>query len=412
MFYQYLNRFHSAHLLIGNALRLGLSFRLNYNTVSETMSVTEREHRVRLWWTIYSMDRFWGLRSGLPVQVSDDDIHVDLPATPALSTERDQFSDATVQNACIKLAQLAGRISQDLYGPKTAGESFIQREQKLLIHSRQWVESLPEHLKLLPIGPNPRNVTIMHLQFNYVRLSFSALKPPTLKILLQTIMLAISPALLHMLSNKEVQSSKSLHSSPTLFTIWETCVHAAKHSASLCVEAWTSGSIGMFSYDFPAFLFTAALALLVSSYLEKGTCEVIDSVETVKEILQALAKSGNLSAIDYLEHLKFVIKCFDEAGERRASAEADQQLTNNPPTALPPVSEAHQTLPTESHAFENTHAYYFDTDAITMQTALNQTHMQDFLGQHDGNLMSYDSSTFLADPMLSFWWLDKPLYTE
>ncbi|TQV91267.1 fungal specific transcription factor [Cordyceps javanica] len=167
LFYQHLNRFHSAYLLVGNALRLGLSFRLNYPSANEGLSDVDREHRVRLWWSIYAMDRFWGLRSGLPVQVSDGDVHVGIPRDPKGDEEREQFCDPAHQIAGIGLARLAGNISQDLYGLRKSDESFMQQEQKLLTRSKQWVEGLPNHLKLQQSGTNSKNVIVMHLQFNY-----------------------------------------------------------------------------------------------------------------------------------------------------------------------------------------------------------------------------------------------------
>ncbi|OAA80391.1 fungal specific transcription factor [Akanthomyces lecanii RCEF 1005] len=254
------------------------------------------------------MDRFWGLRSGLPVQVSDDDIHVSLPETPAGDMQREQFLDPALQIAGIGLARLAGTISQDLYGPKKEDENFMQREQKLLALSQQWLEALPGHLRLLSFGPSPKTITVMHLQLNYC------------------IMLAISPALLHMLSSKAETGSDAFHTSPAISKIREVCVHTAKHSFALSIEAWASGSIGMFSYDFPGFLFTAALALLVSAYIQKETIVGMTAIDTVNEVLQKLADSGNLSARDFLDHLNFVIKCFEEASIKSSRPAAELAL--------------------------------------------------------------------------------------
>ncbi|KAJ3493232.1 hypothetical protein NLG97_g4865 [Lecanicillium saksenae] len=394
LFYQHLNRFHSAYLLVGNALRLGLSFRLNHNTSNSGLSAVESEHRVRLWWSIYTMDRFWGLKSGLPVQINDDDIYLGLPTNLALDSDRDQFSDPALQIACIRLARLAGNISQDLYRPSTAAETFIQREQKLLVRSREWIEELPDNLKLLPGGISPKTTTVMHLQFNYC------------------IMLAISPALLHMLSTQHDTSPNAFQESAALAMIWETGVHAAKHSLALCVECWTTGAIGMFSYDFPTFLFTAALALLVCSFLQTKRLESSEAIDTAKEILSSLRQSGNLSARDFLDHLSFVINCFEQASQQ-ATSKVDQQHNNS---TVFPHGSGHQFNPTsfdtELHAIGNFSTSISDTNSITMQTAFSQASMQTFLGQDGMMLQADDSLNFLNDPVVSFWWLEKPLYTE
>ena len=154
---------------MGNALRLGLSLGLNHSSVgNESSDIAAREHRVRLWWSIYIMDRFWGLKSGFPAQVSDEDIHVGFPNALVSESHREQFSDHAIQIASIEIARLAGNTTRELYGRKKAGGSFLQREQKLLIRQRNWMESLPDHLKLSSDKPNSRHTVILHLQFNYV----------------------------------------------------------------------------------------------------------------------------------------------------------------------------------------------------------------------------------------------------
>lgn len=67
--------------MIGTALRLGLSVGLNHSIPPDQFpDPVARENRVRVWWTIYSFDRFWSLKLGLPLQVDDCDVHVDLPS--------------------------------------------------------------------------------------------------------------------------------------------------------------------------------------------------------------------------------------------------------------------------------------------------------------------------------------------
>lgn len=175
-FCQFLNRFHSAYLLIGNALRLGLSLGLNYNVPqTQNLHAVEREHRVRIWWTIYVLDRFWGSKSGFPVQIHDDDVHVDLPSVSASSNYSEQFSDAAYQIAGIKLAEITGHTTREIYSRKKSTESFLRREQKLLIQLKQWVQSLPEHIRLHPDKPNSKHTVLIHLQFSYVSQETSSL---------------------------------------------------------------------------------------------------------------------------------------------------------------------------------------------------------------------------------------------
>ncbi|QQK46781.1 Transcription factor [Penicillium digitatum] len=89
-FCQFLNRFHSAYLLIRNALRLGLSIGLAYNIPQpQNLHPVAREHRIRIWGTIYVLDRFWGSKSGFPVHLHHEDIHVDPSSISASETYHD-----------------------------------------------------------------------------------------------------------------------------------------------------------------------------------------------------------------------------------------------------------------------------------------------------------------------------------
>lgn len=143
---------------------------LNHNIPPEQCpDPVARENRVRVWWTIYAFDRFWGLKLGLPVQVDDCDVHVDLPSETATVNYSDEFTDCSYQIALIKLARVASKIMRSIYSRTTPVESFLQREQRILVDLKQWLEELPVHLKLQP-GNNPRPTISIHLQFNYVGL--------------------------------------------------------------------------------------------------------------------------------------------------------------------------------------------------------------------------------------------------
>lgn len=110
---------------------------------------------------------------GLPSQISDEDIHVDLPAdvTPA-ELHNEQFSDTEYLKATISLARFVGEAITKLYSRRKYAETFLQRVQKLLKELRNWVETLPAHLRLDQDDPetNKRHILSLHLSFNQVSL--------------------------------------------------------------------------------------------------------------------------------------------------------------------------------------------------------------------------------------------------
>lgn len=156
-------------------MRLGLSIGMNHN-IPETQLIdpVERQHRLRIWWTIYVFDRMWGSKMGQPSQILDDDIHLDMPSSiePA-QLHDEQFSDTDHLTANIELARIVGETIAKLYSRRKYSETFLQRVQKLLKALKHWVETLPEHLRLNEddLEVNRKSISSLHLAFNQVSTS-------------------------------------------------------------------------------------------------------------------------------------------------------------------------------------------------------------------------------------------------
>ncbi|KAJ5122644.1 fungal-specific transcription factor domain-containing protein [Penicillium atrosanguineum] len=398
-FCQFLNRFHSAYLLIGNALRLGLSLGLNYNVPqTQNLHPVEREHRVRIWWTIYVLDRYWGSKSGFPVQIHDDDVHVDLPSASASEAYSEQFSDAAYQTAGIKLAEITGHTTREIYSRKKSAESFLQREQKLLIQLKQWVQSLPEHIKLHPDKPNSKHTVLIHLQFSYC------------------VILAIRPVLLNILightNNDPGDSVEDV--TPVLGALSEACIHAARYSLRLCQEEWISGSLAVYGYAFPAYIFSSALTLMISSMLPLGDPADIASVDIATEMLKILSVSDNLAAKDLYENLQRVRQCFDQ---HQAKSKTSSLSVN--PNSLKPSTPG---LQDQDESFHRS-TLSFGPNAVpsvtehlgpelTTEMALHNPLMQDFLTQSAMQIGFMNPPELLNDFDMAFGWSSDSLYTE
>lgn len=159
--------------MIGNAMRLALTLGLNHNIPErQCMDPTERQHRIRIWWAIYVFDRMWGSKTGFPIEMMDDDIHVDMPSKIDADS---QFGDPEYFIASITLARITGQVIDKVYSRKKHPESFLHREQQLLISLKGWVQSLPSRIKLSSDRSSPKHVLSLHLQFNQVRASESTL---------------------------------------------------------------------------------------------------------------------------------------------------------------------------------------------------------------------------------------------
>ncbi|KAJ5691191.1 hypothetical protein N7488_011926 [Penicillium malachiteum] len=130
-------------------------------------------------------------------------------------------------------------------------------------------------------------------------------------LLLLSVIIAIRPVLLNYLTCQSRGQDIVLdqESRRTFTTLSVACIRAAQYSLKLCLEEWTSGSLAIFGYAFPAFIFSSALVLIVSSLLHIDNASDISASETAVEMLKTLSASNNLAAKDLYDHLERVNQC-------------------------------------------------------------------------------------------------------
>ncbi|KAL2837688.1 fungal-specific transcription factor domain-containing protein [Aspergillus pseudoustus] len=440
LYSQFLNRWHSAYTMIGTALRLGLAMGLNHNIPREQCpDPITRESRVRLWWNIYIFDRFWALKLGLPVQVDDSDIQVDLPCDDDLLVGvpgyRDEFVDAAYQVTVIELARISSDIMRSIYSRRAFKESFLQREQRILIELQQWLKRLPGRFRLQAGGQNPKFTAFIHLQFNYC------------------VILAIRPILLSLVdqvrtttttSNSNINPNPTPSISPGLTALCEACIHSARHSMSLCAEEWTRGSLPIFGYAFAQYIFTSSLVLLISSLLpcSFGTTDSEgdrEYVKTASEMLNYLVASGNPVADDLLVHLRRVQACLEDSkksnndqsslppkADEAQTTLSSQQVSLSPSTPASGSGGSTQPQAPDPHLLDASHVVYpaatpfrpanfvpedpyFPTAEDIRHVPPYQAMMQDFLGQSVSGIGLLEDTLGLPEPFTDPW-LGLPLW--
>ncbi|KAJ6149783.1 transcriptional regulator family: Fungal Specific TF [Penicillium samsonianum] len=327
LFSYYLNRRHSAYILIGNAMRMGLTIGLNHNIPeSQLIDPVERQHRIQIWWTIYIFDRMWGSKMGLPMQILDEDIHVDMPSTisPRWRHE-EELSDSEYMTANIKLARIVGETITKLYSRRKYQETFLQRVQKLLKALKHWVETLPESLRLNmeDLESSKKPIVSLHMAFN------------------QCVILTTRPTLLHLLMTLSKKSkphpntanntsgtgaeseSEEVSVSQPVLTLSEACIHAARHSHSMILTRWINGSMPTFGYFHAHYLFSSALILAMSSFVPIGSPTDITGFDSALDLLRSMAENGNLAAGEFYNNLEQVKVCLTAyRGERRGDGSA------------------------------------------------------------------------------------------
>lgn len=106
------------------------------------------EHRVRLWWTVYILDRLWATMLGQPVSIRDEDIDVALPSPDGLPNMfSEDFYDADDVIAGLRITQLSADVTSSIYGRSMQKDSFSFRVQQALKKLDCWVKELPDSLR-------------------------------------------------------------------------------------------------------------------------------------------------------------------------------------------------------------------------------------------------------------------------
>ncbi|CRG91314.1 putative transcriptional regulatory protein C417,09c [Talaromyces islandicus] len=284
-----LNRTKTAYTYAGMALRLCLTLGLHHNLPEGyPVSAVEREHRIRVWWSVYIIDRITSSKLGHPVTVRDSDIDVDLPSMERLTpAEQEEFSDPSHLVAHVKLARITGDIIGDIYGRSDQAKAFVQSVQKILRSLRSWAETLPESVQISPGKPQKyaaRNVASLHLCFN------------------QCVILTTRPILFHVFKSR-FQPQGAPAASPTTMALADACIHAARSSNGLLTQLWIDGGMAIFGYFDSHYLFSSTIILMMSSILGTTNSDADrEAVDTASDIMQSMVQDGNLPAAGFYSH--------------------------------------------------------------------------------------------------------------
>ncbi|KAM7211540.1 fungal-specific transcription factor [Rhypophila decipiens] len=170
-FMQNMNRRDVAFLYIGMALRMAISLGLHQEVKSSAsdqsglhdLDEAVREHRRRVWWSIYSLDRILSAKSGNPITIQDEDIGVALPSK--LPGEAD-YCPAVVLRHYTQLSRILGDIHKSIYSsgrpspePKS-GRRLMASVQSTIRALSEWNQKLPVELRFEPSRLNTNRESV------------------------------------------------------------------------------------------------------------------------------------------------------------------------------------------------------------------------------------------------------------
>lgn len=279
-FMQNLNRRDAASLYIGSALRMAITLGLHQEPASSGIDEQGKEHRRRVWWSVYSLDRIHSVKSGNPITIHDEDIGVDLPSR--LPSEP-AFCPAVVLRHYTKLSQINGRIMTSIYRRKPkSGPSLMAAVQSIVLDLSQWQQELPDELRFEP-----------------AKLSTSRESVSTLLYYSQCIHMTARPLLFHVvqarlkagLADKESDWRKGL--TQTTVNVIDMCISAAKDTINMMSIAAQKNLVATYGYMDSDYAFSAAIVLVMICVAFPTDQQNNDSMNAAIDLLRGISHRGN-----------------------------------------------------------------------------------------------------------------------
>jgi proline utilization trans-activator len=280
LFMQNLNRRDASSLYIGSALRMAITLGLHQEPTLIGVDDDAKEHRRRVWWSVYSLDRIHSVKSGNPITIQDEDIGV---ALPSRLPNEPEFCPAVVLRHYTKLSQINGQIMASIYRRKAnSGSNLMAAVQSIIQALSQWQQQLPDTLRF---DPNKLNAS---------RESVS-----TLLYYSQCIHMTARPLLFHVvqarlkggLEQRESDWRQGL--TQTTISVIEMCVNAAKDTINMMTIAAQKNLVATYGYMDSDYAFSAAIVLVMVCVVFPTDEENTESMNAALDLLRGISHRGN-----------------------------------------------------------------------------------------------------------------------
>ncbi|UNI17869.1 Transcriptional activator [Purpureocillium takamizusanense] len=278
-----MNRRDAAFQYIGKAVRMAVSLGLHEEVewAAPGDDDAEAEHRRRVWWSVYSMDRILCVKSGNPISIQDEDVGVGppsrLPADP-------EYCPAVVLRHYTELSRILGRIHTTIYrrpgqGAPRSGRSLIAAVQAIMTALSRWHRELPEGLRFEP-----------------ARLRFSRESVGALAHYYQCINMAVRPLLFHVVQRRLRAGERGDWReglSPTTVRVVDMCVGAAQDVVNMMAIAAQRDMVATYGYMDGEHIFSATIVLVMVCAAFPPDPASAAATDTGLGLLRAMGERGN-----------------------------------------------------------------------------------------------------------------------
>ncbi|KAK3320463.1 fungal-specific transcription factor [Cercophora scortea] len=282
-FMQNLNRRDAAFLYMGMALRMAISLGLHQEVTSTSpLDASAREHRRRVWWSIYSLDRILTVKSGNPITIHDEDIGVH---SPSALPHDPPYCPALVLRHYTELSRILGTITQAIYRRSStpqSGRRLMAAVQAIVLALSRWRTNLPDELRF---GPE--------------KLSISRESVSTFSHYYQCINMTARPLLFHVvqqrLRGKDKDKEKPWKNGLDTSTIRviDMCILAAQDTVNMMTIAKQRDLVATYGYMDGEHVFSAAIVLVMVCVAFPASEANTAAMNAGLELLRGMAERGN-----------------------------------------------------------------------------------------------------------------------
>ncbi|KAF7564047.1 hypothetical protein G7046_g85 [Stylonectria norvegica] len=318
-FMQNMNRRDAAILYLGMALRMATSLGLHQEVslnaasgllqgqnTSPALDEAAREHRRRVWWSIYSLDRILSVKSGNPIAIQDEDIGVDLPSRLPGEAE---YCPAIVLRHYTQLSRILGHVHMTIYrkagkdSPKS-GKHLMASVQSIILALSKWNRDLPDELR-----------------FDPAKLSINRESVSTFAHYYQCINMTVRPLLFHVVQKRlrRIQSGSDSGEkewdwkeglSQTTVRVIEMCIGAAQDTIDMMTIAAQRDLVATYGFMDSEHIFSATIVLvMVCAAFPVNTANTV-AMNAGLDLLRGMGERGNShmgARYELLANLRFSV---------------------------------------------------------------------------------------------------------
>jgi proline utilization trans-activator len=344
----------ASYFYFGLALRLTLILGWHVDAGADTLDRFEREHRRRVWWTVYMYERMLLLKAGLPLSFADAsvltalprdvDMRVaDFPRDPADVRGYYVFPPAEYINNCVVITQINAMVLLLLY-TKQPTINILPVVLDLVHKLMRWKSALPEFLRVDFAAPPP--LRVLRLVVNLMTEYFQGLN------------LAVRPLLFHFATKlRELHRHRYVDLtkySKNVLTLLNASFQASVNSIRCIWALVPDNMVALFGWMDREYLFTLASTLILFNAtfgVHEATAEHLDHALMIFAKMERL---GNYPAALRRSQLLRLIRVLDFNGvmgellQRHEGPEPPEAAAE--PKTEPPQTEPLTTEPPEAEA--------------------------------------------------------------